>query len=201
MKNTALFCSLVLCYSGLAGAAESQEASLEGILRQPGISETLLPHLTKQELGSLSRVSRLVHEAAEPAIVTAMEKAAIWESYVLNARDLDLSSQRQHFHDNQAFKDYAIQRIKDFAMHNPGTWIKLNLSRNSLGNDLVFLKDLLQAIVTTVHSLKIDLASLDLFDNHLAHLPRHLFKGLNNLQKLDLSGNDLKHLRENRFKI
>ena len=59
-------------------AAETQEAPLEGILRQQTIRETFLPHLCKQELGSLGRVSHFMHETAQPAIEKAMEKAAIW---------------------------------------------------------------------------------------------------------------------------
>ena len=42
--------------------------------------------------------------------------------------------------DNQDFKDYVIQHIKDFVTHNPETWIKLNLSGNRLGNDLEFVR-------------------------------------------------------------
>ena len=73
-----------------------------------------------------------------------------------------LMGQRKNYPDNQAFKDYVIQSIKDFATYNPGTWIKLYLSGNNLGNDWEFLRDLLQAIVTTVHALEIDLALLHL---------------------------------------
>ena len=161
IKITKLFCCL-MCYSGLLiGAAQLQETPLEEILREQTIRETLLPYVPARDIGRLSSVSSGMHEVVEPAITEAMEKAAIWESYVLNARDLNLSFTREN-RDNQAFKDYIIRRIKNFAIDNPGTWINLNLSFSSLGNDLEFLKDLLQAIVTTVHSLKIDLASLDL---------------------------------------
>ena len=189
MKNAKLLYSLVLCYSGLLmGAAETHEATFEGILKQQPIRETLsiyLSKLPKRELGGLSRVSRFVHGAVEPAVVTAMEEAAKWESHILNAGYLDLSEQREN-RDNQAFKDNVIKRIEDFATYYPGKWIKLNLADNNLGNDSAFLRDLLQAIITTVYALKIDLASLNLSGNQLSSLPEHLFKGLNNLQKLDL---------------
>ena len=175
MKILNLLYSLVLCYSGLlVGASEPQETKLEEILREPGVRETLLPYLSMRDFKNLSQMSDVIHELA-------MEKAAIWESYVLNARVLDLHSARGLL-DNQAFKDKIIRCIKKFATDNPGTWINLNLSENGLGYDLKFLKDLLQAIVTTVHSLKIDVASLDLFYNHLKDLPEHLFDGLTNLQ-------------------
>ena len=200
MKNAKIFFSLVLCYSGLLiVAAESQEAMLERVLRQPTIRESLLPHVAAPGIGRLSLVSRGMHEAVEPAITEAMEKAAIWESYVLNARKLDLREQKVNFPNNQAFKDYVIQRIKDFATDNPGIWIELNLSRNNLGNDPAFLHDLLQAIVTTVYNLKIDLADLDLYNNQLVSLPEHLFAGMNNLQGLYLAGNQLVSLPEHIF--
>ena len=58
MKNTKLFCSLVLCYSGLLiGAAEPQEATLERVLRQQTIRESLLPYVPARDIGRLSRVS------------------------------------------------------------------------------------------------------------------------------------------------
>lgn len=173
--------------------AEPQEATLEGILKQSTIRETLAPHLPKRALGSVTLVSHGMHVAIEPAIETAMEKAALWESQIHSSRDLDLSSKKEN-RDNQTFKNYVIQRIKDFARENPGIWIKLDLSGNSLGYDAEFLKDLLQAIITTVSSLKSDLASLDLSENKLKILPEHLFAGLNNLQRLDLGINRLTHL-------
>ena len=78
-------------------------------------------------------------------------------------------------------------------------WIKLILAYNSLGNDLALLRDLLDAIVTTVQSLKIDVASLVLSHNQLTSLPEHLFEGLNNLQRLKLFDNKLAHLPEGIF--
>ena len=118
MKNIQLFYSLVMCYSGLLVGAEFQETRLETILGEPGVREALKPYLPLQEFKSLSEVSHGVHEAVEPVIVTAMEKSAIWESHVLNARDLDLGGERSN-RDNQTFKDYTIQRIKNFATDNP----------------------------------------------------------------------------------
>ena len=170
MEKSKLFFSLILCYSGsVVGAAEPQEATLEGILRQQPICETLLPYVRARDIGRLSRVSRGLHKL-EPAIVTAMEKSAIWESHILNARDLNFAFMRQN-RDNQNFKDYVLQSIKDFSTNNPGTWINLNLDFNNLGNDLEFLRELLHAVVTTVQSLKIDLASLNLSENQLENLP------------------------------
>lgn len=101
--------------------------------------------------------------------------------------------------DNQTFKYYVIQRIKDFAAANPGTWIKLNLSNNSLGRDLEFLRNLLQEIVITVHSLNIDLTALSLYINQLWSLPEGCFEGLDNLKGLDLSWNLLTSLPEHLF--
>ena len=110
MKNAKLFCSLILCYSGLLDrAAEQQEPTLERILQQSTIAETLLPRLSARELGSLSPVSHAMHEAVEPAIAAAMEKK------ILNARWLDLNRLRWKYQGNQAFKDYVVQSIKDFA--------------------------------------------------------------------------------------
>ena len=203
MKNTKLLWSLILCYSGLIVDAstpqEPQEAPLEGILRQQTIREILLPYVPARDIGRLSSVSRGLHKAVEPAIEPAMEKVAIWQSQILNAHDLDLKEQSKNYRDNQAFEDYVIQRIKDFATDNPGIWIELNLSRNNLGNDPAFLHNLLQAIVTTVHSLEIDLASLNLSDNQLASLPADLLDGLNNLRVLILDVNQLKSLPEHLF--
>ena len=198
MKKTKLFCSLLLCYSGLMGASENQEATLDGILRQQIIREIVLPSVHPRDIGRLSCVSRGMHKAVEPALEPANEKVAIWQSHVLNARDINLKAQRQN-RDNQAFKDYVIQSIKDFVADNPGTWIKLDLRKNNLGNDLEFLQDLLHDVVTTVHTLKIDLASLMLFDNELRTLPEHLFEGLNNLQTLYLNDNKLTSLPEHIF--
>ena len=181
------------------GAAQPQEVPLEGILRQQTIRETFLPHLVRRELGNLSRVSHSIHEAVEQAISTAMEKTAIWESHVLNARKLDLHGHRNNYHDNQAFKDHVIRRIKRFAKHHPGAWIRLDLQENSLGNDLDFLRDLLQTIVTTVHYLKIDLAALDLGGNQLSILPERFFEDLDNLQSLGLENNHLTDLPERLF--
>ena len=200
MKKMKLLCSLILCYSRLAvEAAEPQEAPLEGILRQQTIRETLLPYVLPRNIGRLSCVSHALHKAVEPAIVTAMKEVALWKSCVLNARDLDLREQRKNYSDNQDFKHYVIWRIERFAINNPGTWIKLNLDGNNLGNDVEFLRDLLHAIATTVHSLKIDLASLALTGNQLESLPEHLFEGLDNLQYLSLGDNRLTILPEHIF--
>ena len=185
MKKTKLFCSIMLCYSALVmGAAETHETTLEGILRQQPIRATLLPYVPMSDIGKLSRVSRSAHEAVGTAIKTAMEKK-------IQAANLLYLRQTRWNLNNQAFKDYVIQGIKDFATHNPGIWINLNLQWNHLGDDLEFLRDLLQAIVTTVHSLKIDLAALYLGANNLAKLPERLFEGLGNLRKLDLGSNQL----------
>ena len=64
---------------------------------------------------------------------------------------------------------------------------------------MAFFRDLLDAIVTTVHSLKIDLASLNLSYNGLKSLPDHFFEGLNNLQELYLNNNILSNLPEHIF--
>ena len=201
MKNSKLFCSVMLCYSVLIVGTEPQEATLEGTLKQQTIRETFLAFLLKQELGRLSSVSHAAHEAVEPAIITGMEKAAIWESHVLNARNLNLGAQRWKWNDNdQGFKNFIIQCIKEFAQANPGTWIKLDLTFNSLGHDFAFLCDLLQAIVTTVHSLKIDLASLNLGENSLKSLPEQFFEGLGNLKEIYLYSNQLASLPERLFK-
>ena len=196
MKNTKLLCSLVLCYSGLlVGAAAPQAATMEEMQEAMPV---LSPFLRMRDIGRLSQVSHGIHQAVEPTIVTAMEQGAKWESRVLDARALDLTAQRQN-RDNRAFKDYVIQRIKEFTLNNPGTWINLNLSSNSLGNDLAFLRDLLQAIVTTVHNWETDLASLNLDLNQLSSLPERPFEGLTNLQKLYLSSNQLENLAESVF--
>lgn len=197
MKNTTLFC-FILCYSGLIAGASAPQATLDQTqqaMRVLSLSSYLPPI---PDIGRLSCVSKGVHVAVEPIIITAMEEAAKWESHVLNARRLDLSAQREN-RNNQEFKDYVIQCIKDFATENPETWIGLDLSKNNLGNDVDFLSDLLQAIVATVHSLKIDLASLYLSNNELASLPEYLLEGLNNLLRLDLSYNQLTSLPEHFF--
>ena len=82
MKNTKFANSLVLCYAGLiVGAAEPRAAMLEEILRQPGVTQMLLPCLSTRDIVTLGDVSRAMRETMDPAI----EKAAIWESHVLNA--------------------------------------------------------------------------------------------------------------------
>ena len=226
MKNsTLLFNLLILWYAGLnVEASQPQPPTLEEILWQQAVRETVASYLLKRDLGSLSSVSRGMHEAVEPAIHETMEKVALWESHILNARSLDLSTRRENL-DDQAFKNYVILCIKRFASENPGIWIKLNLFNNSLGNNFELVRDLLNAIVTTVHALKIYLAALNLINNRLASLPAHLFddlhnlqelslynnqlgaqlpdrpfEGLNNLQRLDLSLNRLRHLPEHFFK-
>ena len=194
MKNTTWFCTLVLCYSGLlAGEAEPQAATMEEMQEAMPV---LSPYLRMRDIGRLSQVSYGIHQAVEPAIVTAMENAAIWESQLLNAGYLNLSEQRENYLDNQAFKGYVMQRIKDFATDNPGKWIKLNLAGNSLGNDLKFLRELFQAIVSTVHSLNIDIVVLGLYSNKLSSLPEHLFENLYNLRLLNLDSNQLETLPE-----
>ena len=194
MKNK-LFCSLVLCYSGLfVAASQTEEATLAEILGQQPIRKGLLPYLSTQDIVNLGDVSQSMREAIEPAIL----EAAIWESHILNARSLDLHKTREH-RENRTFKRYVIRKIKNFAQHNPGRWIILDLSYNNLGNDLEFFRDLLSAIVTTVHRLKIDLASLSLVFNELGSLPDSLFDGLNNLQVLHLDGNQLINLRADLF--
>ena len=186
MKNPKLFFSIVLCYSGLSiRAAEPQAATLERVLSQSPIYEALLPYLCTPDIVHLGDVSQGIRKTMEPAIL----KAAIRESYLLNARHLNLDRQRMYSRDNQAFKTYVIKRIETFATKHPETWLKLNLSHNNLGKDLDFLRDLLHAIVTTLNSLKINLISLNLSENQLKTLPEHLFEGLNNLQKLNLGGN------------
>lgn len=202
MKNMNFFYSLVLCCTGLLIAAEPQQDMLARILREQPIRETLLSYVPPRAIGRLSRVSRGVGKAIASAIEPAIEKVAIlesiWESQIHNARDLDLGGQRQNM-DNQTFKSYVVQRIKDFAANSPGTWIKLNLWFNNLGNDLTFLGDLLQAIVATVKALKIDLAALNLTNNQLEELPEQLFDGLNNLVLIELGGNKLVNLPDHIF--
>ena len=51
MKNIKLLCNLVLFYSGLMAVA-SEPPTLEGILKQSTIRETLSPHLFNRELGT-----------------------------------------------------------------------------------------------------------------------------------------------------
>ena len=196
MKNTKLFCSLMLCYSGLMiAAAQPQEASLIEIMKEPYVRETLLPYFSIPDMVSLGDVSQGIRGAMDPAI----QKAATWESQVLNALNLDFSNLDRRNHDDHFFINFVIQRIKDFARDYPGTWIKLDLSRNMVGNDLNFLRDLLQAAVTTAHTLKIDLASLNLSGNQLTTLPEHFFEGMNNLRSLDLRSNQMANLAENAF--
>ena len=151
-------------------------------------------YLSTQDNKSLSLVNHGMHDAVEQAIVTAMEKAAIWESHQLNTRELMLSFLREKYRDYQAFKDCVIQCIKKFAADYPGMWIKIDLSYNKLGNDLELLRDLLSAIVTTAHSLGIIVSNLDLSYNELKHLPEHLFNGLHDLQGLNLTENELTNL-------
>ena len=195
MKNIKLFCSLVLCYSGLliGAAAEPQASELENMQQALHVL-SCSPYLSTQDNKSLSLVNHGVHDAAELALVTAMEKAAIRESYIVNARLLDLAGQRYDYVDNQSFKDYVTQSIKDFVADNPGAWIKLDLSYNKFGKDLGFLRDLLNAIATTAAILRIEVTNIDLSNNKLTSLPEHLFEGFNNLIELDLEGNCLEHL-------
>ena len=196
MKNTKLFVSILLCYSGLvAGAAEPQAAMLEKVFSQSTVHEALSHSLCTQDIVRLGNVNQRIRKAIDPAIL----KVALWKSNVLNALYLSLGRQKENHPDNQTFKDYVIQSIKDFAARYPGRWIKLDLSENNLGNDVEFLIDLLNAVITVAHTFKIDFAYLDLGNNKLASLPEHLFARLNNLQELCLYANQLVHLPRHIF--
>lgn len=198
MKSIRLFCSFilcytfVLCYSGLIiGASECPEATLEEVLRQPGVPEMLLPNLSPLDIVRLGFVSHGMLEAVGP-IANSTASNRLRKFHILNASQLDLENERDD--DNQVFKEYVIQSIKDFEEENPRKWIKLNLSYNRLGNDLEFSKDLLHEIISTVHALKIDLTAIDLSHNGFTTLPEGILGGLNNLLSLDIGNNKLTKL-------
>jgi len=197
--NKLLFC-LLAGYTGfLMGAAEpmqqdEQRDMLTYIVEQA--PEQLFPHLQTKDVKSLTLVNKSISEQALTEMYKRQEPYAIWLSYVLNAKDLNLSNRRNHRFIND-FIGTVQQQITQFAEQNPGQWIKLNLSWNQL--TATELSQLLQAVVATVQRLHIDVATLYLHANQLTVLPEHIFAGLNNLQRLDLGYNQLTVLPEHVF--
>ena len=57
---------------------------------------------------------------------------------------------------NEAFREYILRAIRRFTYSYPGRWIKLLLSYNNLGNDVVFFNSLMHDIAKEVHALNIE---------------------------------------------
>jgi Leucine-rich repeat (LRR) protein len=180
-------------------AAEEGEGALCQLLQQGAILQPLVQYLSDKELARLAQTCRPMKAALDQELVRRQEQKAFWLEGVLNAKYLNCSYQRENYANNEAFKDYVIKQIVDFNKENPGRWIKLNLGSNNLGNNPVFLQDLINTIADTVKSLNIDIAVLRLSYNQLTTLPENVFNGLSNLQQLGLDNNQLTSLPENAF--
>ena len=196
MKVTILFSSLLLGYAGLMvdrTRTPRKERPLEELLRLH--PEQFHDKLSDKDWLELSRVNKSLHQSTKPEFEKRLDELALWQSYVLNAKDLNLSNVMKHFFTNKRFTEYIIKSLKDFNTNNPGHWVNLNLSNNNLGQGAdyhseFFISELMDAITSTIRELGINIASLDLSQNNLTNLPPTLFAGLN-LQKLDLSNNVL----------
>ena len=179
--------------------AQQESPLVDIILRHSTIRESITQCLPDNDLAHLAKTCHALHDLfnaktesnPEPELAARQIKLAIWLSNVLNAQYVECHNRRVGPQSNASFQNYVLESIRVFAHNHPGTWIKLNLGGNELGNDLPFFNTLIQRIVQVTHSLGIDIAKLDLCANDIGTVPEHVFAALGNLQELDLDDNDL----------
>ena len=157
---------------------------IQGVLGQEHIRNAVCNKLSENDLNRFSQANRQIRGYIEPVLDACMMERAIIYSKALSAVRLDFGFQRKNFADNEAFRNYVQQKIRDFAAQNPGVWITLNLGYNGLGSNSEFFEQLMHDIMTMAHEFNIDIAAFYLDGNQLTTLPEHIFAGLTQLQEL-----------------
>jgi hypothetical protein len=164
-------------------------------IQQAPVRELIFEHLSDLELAKLA-------QAYESVGVPVAEEIANRRAYlerVTNAVDVWCMSLYKRL-DNDALKQYVLQKIEEVSKENPGRCINLYLYDNGLGRNPEFFKSLMNAITEKVYQLKIDIMVLDLSLNQIRMLPEDFFDRMFSLHELFLSLNkDLTTLPERIF--
>ena len=89
--------------------------SMHRLLGQEHIRDVICHHLSEKDLNRLSQANRQIIGYVDPVLDERMTERAINYSKALSALELDCSNQRQNFADNEAFRNFVLQSMSNFA--------------------------------------------------------------------------------------
>ena len=167
------------------------------MLKQAHAQETILPHLSDQDLIQLSQTCKPMQQFINTELERRQTQKAITIERASNAVAVNCRDSRKDFPNIQTFLQDILQKIEIIHTKNHGKWIRLHLGTNNLDNN--DLQVIMPAIVSKVHKLGIDIVGLYFSFNQLTQLPENIFGRLTKLQTLDLDNNLLTQLHENIF--
>lgn len=191
MNTQKLICEVILL--GCAGLIMATESPFS---HQPFV-ERLSGYLSDRDLGRLRQADRFTHRHA----AQEFEKRKLRHMWK-NAITLELGADEAIYNHSSELelKILILSAIDKCVSENHGRWIRLSLVGCRLGeHGSAFLENLMREIVSKVHSLNIDLASINLAFNELVELPPHVFDGLAYLQDVRLNANKLTSLPSHIF--